>query len=133
MSAIDIGTNEAGDDIDFANDDWVKGLPEYRGAVLLRLSHEFTYERNANGSPVPFGIDLAAELGTVGGDASLGVRASAAIQNDERFTAQLIDQKRPEADGAIEIELSFEITVDETGETFSLDVLLADGKVSLVP
>lgn len=133
MPVIDIGSTSDGSGIDFSNDEWVTGLPEYRQAVLLRLQHEFTFERNADGSPVPFGIDLAAELGKVDGEASLGVRASAAIQNDERFTAQLLNQTRTEADGAIEIELTFEITVDETGETFSLDVLVADGKVSLVP
>ena len=133
MSVIDIGSTDDGTDIDFTNDEWVTGLPEYRQAVLLRLSHFFTFDRAADGSPVPFGIDLAAELGTVGGDASLGVRASAAIQNDDRFTAQLTDQSRRVVDDVVEISLSFEVIVDDTGATFSLDVLVANGEVRLVP
>jgi hypothetical protein len=132
MSVIDLGITADGTDIDFA-DKTVTGLDEYRQAVLLRLSHAFTFDRNPDGSPVPFGIDLVAELGTVGGEASLGVRASAAIQNDERFTAQLLDQTRRVVNGVVEIDLSFEVTVDATGETFSLDVLVANGEVRLVP
>ena len=133
MSVIDIGSTSDGSDIDFANDEWVTGLPEYRQAVLLRLQHEFTFERNADGSPIPFGIDLQNEIGTVGGAASLGIRASAAIQNDDRFTAQLLSQSQRTVNGVVEISLSFEIVVDETGETFSLDVLVANGAVRLVP
>jgi hypothetical protein len=133
MPVLDLPMTEDGTDVDFATDSTVTGVDEYRQAVLLRLSHFFTFERNADGSPVPFGIDLLAEIGTVGGDASLGVRASAAIQNDDRFTAQLLDQARRVVDGVVEIDLSFEVTVDETQETFSLDVLVANGEVSLVP
>jgi hypothetical protein len=133
MSVLDLPMTEDGTDIDFANDSTVTGLPEYRQAVLLRLSHFFTFERNADGSPVPFGIDLQAEIGTVGGDASLGVRASAAIQNDDRFTAQLLNQTRRVVNGVVEIDLSFEVTVDETQETFPLSVLVANGEVRLVP
>ena len=133
MSVIDIGSTADGSDIDFANDSTVTGLLEYIQAVLSRLAHGFTFDRNADGSPIPFGIDLLAEIGTVGGDASLGVRASAAIQNDERFTAQLLNQTRRVVNAVVEIALTFEVTVDETGETFSLDVLVANGEVRLVP
>ena len=133
MSVIDIGSTPDGSDIDFANDEWVTGELEYRQAVLLRLQHGFTFERNVDGSPIPFGIDLQNEIGSVGTAASLGVRASAAIQNDERFTARLLDQSRVMKNGVLEISLSFEITVDDTGETFSLEVLVANGEVRLVP
>lgn len=134
MSVVDLPTNAAATDIDFANDSTVSGLAEYRQAALFRLSHEFTFDRNADGSPIPFGIDLQAEIGTVGGAASLGVRASAAIQNDERFTAQLAkDPDIRTVNGVVEIALTFEVIVDETGETFSLDVLVANGEVRLVP
>lgn len=133
MPVQDLPMTADGTDIDFATDALVSGLREYKQAVLLRLSHFFTFERNADGSPKEFGLDLADELGTVGGEASLGVRASAAISNDERFTAQLTNQVRRKVQGVIEIDLSFEVTVDETGETFSLDVLVANGDVRLVP
>jgi hypothetical protein len=134
MSVLDLPMSDDGTDIDFANDSTVTGIDEYRQAVLLRLSHAFTFDRSTDGSPIPFGIDLMAELGTVGGDASLGVRASAAIQNDERFTAQLLGTPgRRVVNGVIELSLSFEVIVDETGETFSLDVLVANGEVRLVP
>jgi hypothetical protein len=133
MPVVDLPTNTDSTDIDFANDSTVSGLAEYRQAALFRLSHEFTFDRAVDGSPIPFGIDLLAEIGTVGGAASLGVRASAAIQNDERFTAQLLDQTRRVVNAVVEIALTFEVTVDETGETFSLDVLVANGEVRLVP
>jgi hypothetical protein len=133
MSVVDLPTNAAATDIDFAKDSTVTGLDEYRQAALLRLSHFFTFDRNTDGSPIPFGIDLQAEIGTVGGDASLGVRASAAIQNDERFTAQLLNQTRRVVNAVVEIALKFEIVVDETGETFPLSVLVANGEVRLVP
>ncbi len=133
MPVLDIPMTADGTDIDFTTDSFVSGLREYQQAVLLRLSHVFTFDRSADGSPKEFGIDLAAELGTVGGEASLGVRASAAIQNDERFTATLTSQTRRVVQGVAEISLSFEIIVDATGETFSLDVLVANGEVRLVP
>lgn len=133
MPVIDLPMTEDGTDIDFATNSTVSGMREYQQAVLLRLSHFFTFDRFPDGSPKEFGIDLSAELGTVGGEASLGVRASAAIQNDDRFTAQLVNQTRTVVNGVIEIALSFQITVDETQETFALDVLVANGEVRLVP
>lgn len=133
MSVQDLPMTADGLDIDFANDSTVTGLAEYKQAILLRLSHFFTFERLNDGSPVPFGIDLAHELGAIGGDSSLGIRASDAIQKDNRFTAQLTDQQRPVVNGVVEISLSFDVIVDDTGETFSLDVLVANGEVRLVP
>jgi hypothetical protein len=133
MPVLDLPMTSDGTDIDFGTDAVVSGLREYRQAVLLRLSHVFTFDRSPDGSPREFGIDLQDEIGSVGGEASLGVRASAAIQNDPRFTAQLLDQTRRTVNGVVEISLSFEITVDETQETFSLDVLVANGEVRLAP
>lgn len=133
MNVVDLPMTADGTDLDFSTDVVVSGLREYRQAVLLRLSHEFTFDREPDGSPRPFGIDLAGELGTVGTEASLGIRASAAIQNDTRFTAQLLDQTRIVVAGAVQIKLIFEIIVDETQETFSLEALVANGEVRLVP
>ena len=129
----DLPMTADGSDVDFSRDALVSGLDEYRQAVLLRLSHEFTFDREPNGDPRIFGIDLVKELGNVGGEASLGIRASAAIMNDPRFTAQLLRQDRKTTGSIVEISLEFEIIVDETQETFSLEVLVANVEVRLVP
>lgn len=133
MNVVDLPMTADGTDIDLGTDTVVSGLREYQQAALLRLSHGFTFDREADGSPRPFGIDLTNELGTVGGDASLGIRASVAIQNDPRFTARLLDQQRTMVQGVVRIQLVFEVTVNETQETFSLEVLVANGEVRLVP
>ena len=128
MSVFDIGMTADGSDIDFS-DALVTGLPEYRQAVFLRLSHDVTF------TDADFGLDLAGEIGSTGA-ATLGVRASAAIMNDPRFTATLTtpeNQQRRQVGGIVEIRLAFDILVDETQETFSLDVLIANGTVQLVP
>ena len=125
MSLQDIPATADGTDIDFS-DRLVSGLEEYRQAALFRLQHDVTF------TDLDYGLDLQNEIGQSGG-ASLGLRASAAIMNDTRFTATLLDQSRTVV-GALEtIALSFDIVVDETQETFSLDVLVANNEVRLVP
>jgi predicted TIM-barrel fold metal-dependent hydrolase len=126
MSVTDIGVTSDGTDIDFS-DKLVSGIDEYRQAAFLRISHEVTFSNN------DFGIDLANELGKTSGQDTLGVRASAAIMNDQRLTATLTNQTRTYVNGIESISLSFDVTVDETQETFSLEVLVANNEVSLVP
>lgn len=105
----------------------VSGIVEYRQACILRLSNDVTFVNLA------FGIDLQNEIGQVGLASSLGVRASAAIANDERFSATLLDQRRKVVQGVEQIELDFDVVVIDTGETFSLSVLVANNEVRLVP
>jgi len=121
----DIAATLDGSDIDFTVDSVISGLPEYRQAALSRISNEVTY-RNGD-----YGIDLVQELGQTGGVDTIGIRASAAIMNDERFTsATLSNSSARQVDGVQEVSLSFDV-VAEDGTEVSLDVLVANGEVVL--
>jgi hypothetical protein len=121
----DIGATLDGSDIDFS-DALVSGERELRQAVLSRLSNAVTMTDN------DYGIDLVHELGKTDGASTLGIRATAAIMNDTRFEATLTQQTRTTVDDTESITLSFDIVAD-TGESFSLAVLVENGEVTLVP
>jgi hypothetical protein len=114
-------------DIDFSFDAVVSGEREWRQSVLLRLQHDVTF------TDLDYGLDLQNEIGKTDRAASLGLRACAAIQNDPRFTATATNIERRVVDGAEEITLSIDVSVDDSGETFSLEALVANGQVSLAP
>lgn len=123
----DIAATTDGSDIDFTRDALISGLEEYRQAALSRVSNEVSYT-NAD-----YGIDLVQELGQVGSAATIGIRASAAIMNDDRFTsATLTNQVVRNVGGLAEVSLAFDV-VAEDGTEFSLGVLVANGEVALVP
>ena len=125
MSVNDIPATADGTDVDFS-DRLVSGIDEYKQAALFRLQNDVTF------IDLDYGLDLQNEIGQSGG-ASLGLRASAAIMNDTRFTATLLSQSRTVTNAIETIALSFDIVVDETQETFSLEVLVANNEVRLVP
>lgn len=123
----DIAATPDGSDIDFTVDRLVSGLTEYRQAAVSRLANSVTYTDG------DYGLDLAEELGQTGRSSTIGVRASAAIMNDERFvSATLTNQSVSRAGGIESVALSF-LVVAEDGLEFSLDVLVANGEVELVP
>lgn len=123
----DIAATADGSDIDFARDSLVSGLEEYRQAALSRISNEVTYTNN------DYGLDLAGELGQTGGVDTIGIRASSAIMNDERFTSAALTQSTVRRSGDVaEVELAFDV-VAQDGSEVSLDVLVANGEVVLVP
>jgi hypothetical protein len=114
-----------GTDIDFGFDGVVSGEREWKQAVLHRVQNDVTFTN------LDFGINLDDEIGQVGRSGSLALRASAAIQNDERFTATVVATPSIIAGRIERIILDIDVTVDDTGQTFSLSVLVADGKVTL--
>lgn len=122
----DIAATLDGTDIDFS-DRLISGLSEHRQAALSRLSNEVTMTDS------DYGIDLALELGKVGAIDTIGIRASDAIMKDERFvSAELTNTTQRQNGDLVEVTLSFEV-VSQEGVTFSLDVLVANGEVVLVP
>lgn len=125
MNPVDLPMTADGTDIDFGFDGVVSGEREWKQAVLLRLQNDVTF------TDLDFGINLDDEIGQIGRVGSLALRCSAAIQNDERFTATV--RATPEiVSGRVEsIALAIDVLVDDTGQTFSLAVLVADGKVTL--
>ena len=121
----DIAATSDGLDIDFSRE-LITGLDEYRQAAFSRISNEVTY---TNGD---YGMDMALELGTTGREGSLGIRASAAIMNDTRFTeAKLTNQTRTQDGDTVAISLSFDI-VAQDGTELSLAVLVTNGEVVLI-
>jgi len=123
----DIAATRDGSDIDFGRDALISGLEEYRQTALSRVSNEVSYV-NAD-----YGIDLASELGQVNAVDTIGIRASSAIMNDDRFTsATLTNSTVTPVDGAVNYSLSFDVVAVD-GQEFSLDVLVANGEVALVP
>ena len=126
----DIAATRDGSDIDFTRDYIITGLEEYRQAAFSRISNEVTY------TDADYGIDLALELGKTEGIDTIGIRASAAIMNDERFTSAALSTpptvRRGVTGDLVEIALSFDVVVED-GTEFSLDVLVANGEVVLVP
>jgi hypothetical protein len=122
----DIGATLDGTDIDFS-DVLVSGERELRQAADSRLSNDVTMTN------FDYGVDLANELGKTSGSETLGIRASATIMNDERFSdATLTRITRTTVDDTETIALAFDI-VTAAGESFSLEVLVANGEVVLVP
>lgn len=122
----DIAATRDGADIDFARE-LISGVDEYRQAALSRVSNEVSY------LDADYGIDLAQELGQTRALDTIGIRASGAIMNDERFTSAALTSSRAVRNGDIvEYSLSFAVVADDT-VTFSLDVLVANGEVVLVP
>jgi hypothetical protein len=123
----DIAATLDGSDIDFTVDRVISGLPEYRQAALSRVSNDVSYV------DPDYGLDLAGEIGTTGGASTIGIRASSAIMNDDRFTsATLTNSSVTQVGGVASVSLSFDV-VAEDGTEFSLDVLVANGEVALVP
>jgi hypothetical protein len=125
MNPVDLPMTADGLDIDFGFDGVVSGEREWKQAVLLRLQNDVSFTN------LDFGINLDDELGQVGRSGSLALRASAAIQNDERFTATVVAAPSIIAGRVERIILDIDVIVDDTGQTFSLAVLVADGKVTL--
>jgi hypothetical protein len=122
----DIGATLDGTDIDFT-DRLVSGVDERRQAARSRLSNEVTYTNT------DYGLDLVQELGQVGGVDTIGIRASSAIMNDDRFvSAALTASSTAQTGDVASVSLSFDV-VAEDGTEFSLDVLVANGEVALVP
>lgn len=122
----DIAATRDGTDIDFS-DRLVSGLEEYRQAAVSRLSNEVTMTDN------DYGIDLAQELGKTGALDTIGIRASDAIMKDDRFISATLTNSVPRRNGdLVEYALSFEV-IAQDGVTFSLDTLVANGEVVLVP
>jgi hypothetical protein len=123
----DIAATLDGSDIDFTVDRVISGLPEYRQAARARVSNEVSMV-NAD-----YGIDLAQELGQTGRVSTIGVRASSAIMNDERFISATLTNSSVSRAGGIEtVALSF-LAVAQDGTEVPLDVLVANGEVTLVP
>lgn len=123
----DIAATPDGSDIDFAVDQVISGLPEYRQAAHSRLANEVSMV-NAD-----YGLDLVQELGQTGGVNTIGIRASSAIMNDERFTSAALTNSTVRQFGDVaEVTLAFAV-VAEDGTEVSLDVLVANGEVVLVP
>jgi hypothetical protein len=123
----DIAATLDGLDIDFTKDALVAGVDEYRQAARSRLNNDVSMV-NAD-----YGLDLAGELGEVGGVSTIGIRASSAIMNDARFTSATLTQSSiTQVGGTASVSLSFDV-VAEDGTEFSLDVLVANGEVALVP
>lgn len=123
----DIPATRDGSDIDFARDALVSGIEEYRQAALSRISNEVSYTNPA------YGIDLAQELGQTGGVDTIGIRASSAIMNDERFASATLTRSSTRKIGdVVDVSLSFDVEAED-GTAFSLDVLVANGEVVLVP
>jgi hypothetical protein len=123
----DIAATLDGTDIDFSVDRVITGLAEYRQAALSRISNDVSHV-NAD-----YGLDLAGELGQVDAVATIGIRASSAIMNDSRFTsAALTHSSITQVEGTASVSLSFDVVVED-GTEFSLDVLVANGEVALVP
>lgn len=124
----DIAATADGADIDFTKDAVIGGLEERRQAAVSRISNEVSMV-NAD-----YGIDLVQELGQTGGADTIGIRASSAIMNDERFTSAALSRPAVErrVEDVVETALSFDV-VAEDGTEFSLDVLVANGEVTLVP
>jgi hypothetical protein len=125
MNPVDLLMTADGTDIDFGFDGVVSGEREMKQAVLHRLQNDVTFTN------LDFGINLDDEIGQVGCSGSLALRASAAIQNDERFTATVVATPSIIAGRVERIILDIDVVVDDTGQTFSLAVLVADGKVTL--
>lgn len=125
MNPVDLPVTADGTDIDFGFDGVVSGEREWKQSVLLRLQNDVTF---AN---LDYGINLDDELGTVGRTGSLALRCAAAIQNDERFTATVLATPSIVSGRVERIKLDIDVLVDDTGQTFSLAVLVADGKVIL--
>lgn len=123
----DIPATRDGTDIDFSRDALVSGVDEYRQAALSRISNEVSYT-NAD-----YGIDLVQELGQTGSADTIGIRASSAIMNDERFASATLTRSSTRRTGdVVEVSLSFDVEAED-GTEFSLDVLVANGEVVLVP
>lgn len=117
-----------GTDIDFSGE-WVEGLAELKMAARDRILNAITFDDLA------FGEDLFQSLGRLG-DATyaqtLGLRCSNAIMNDQRFVS--VDAKTPTQTperGTFSVALAFDVEAEE-GETFSLEVLIADGVVKFL-
>jgi len=125
MTPVDLPMTADGLDIDFGFDSVVSGEREWKQAVLLRLQNDVTFTN------LDFGINLDDEIGQIGRSGSLALRASAAIQNDERFTATVAATPSIIAGRVERVRLDIDVVVDDTGQTFSLAVLAADGKVTL--
>lgn len=125
MNPVDLPMTADGLDIDFGFDGVVSGEREWKQAVLLRLQNDVTFTN------LDFGLSLDDEIGQIGRSGSLALLASAAIQNDERFTATVTATPSIIAGRVERIVLDIDVVVDDTGQTFSLAVLVADGKVAL--
>jgi hypothetical protein len=122
----DLPMTADGNDVDFTRDALVSGLDEYRQAAFLRISNDVTFTN------LDYGLDLANELGSTNGTSTIGVRASAAIMNDERFvSAKLTTLRERREFDIVAIEMAFEV-VAEDGTEVSLAVLVEAGKVRLI-
>lgn len=125
MSVNDIAATADGTDIDFSSG-LISGIEEYRQAAFSRISNDVTYTN------LDYGLDLLLEIGKTGNESSIGIRASAAIQNDARFIeAKLIKQGRTVDGDVVSISLAFDV-VAQDGTEFSLAVLVTSGEVVLI-
>jgi hypothetical protein len=123
----DIAATLDGSDIDFTVDRVISGLPEYRQAALARVSNDVSYV------DPDYGLDLAGEIGQTGRTSTIGIRASSAIMNDQRFTSAALTNSAIVPMGDVEaVALSFDV-VAEDGTDLSLTVLVEAGEVALVP
>jgi hypothetical protein len=123
----DIAATLDGSDIDFTVDRVISGLTEYRQAALSRVSNDVSYV------DADYGLDLAGEIGQTGRTSTIGIRASSAIMNDQRFTsAALTNTTIARVDDVESVALSFDV-VAEDGTDLSLTVLIEAGEVALVP
>jgi hypothetical protein len=123
----DIAATLDGSDIDFTVDRVISGLPEYQQAALSRVSNDVSYV------DADYGLDLAGEIGQTGRTSTIGIRASSAIMNDQRFTsAALTNTAIARVDDVESVALSFDV-VAEDGTDLSLTVLIEAGEVALVP
>jgi hypothetical protein len=123
----DIAAALDGSDIDFSKDALISGVDEYRQAALSRISNEVSY------TDADYGLDLVQEIGTTGGVDTIGIRASSAIMNDARFLSATLTKSTVTQTGDVSsVELSFDV-VAQDGTELSLDVLVANGEVVLVP
>jgi hypothetical protein len=123
----DIAATLDGSDIDFTVDRVISGLPEYQQAALSRVSNDVSYV------DADYGLDLAGEIGQTGRTSTIGIRASSAIMNDQRFTsAALTNSAITRVDDVESVALSFDV-VAEDGTDLSLTVLIEAGEVALVP
>ena len=122
----DLPMTSGGNDIDFTRDALVSGLDEYRQAAFLRISNDVTFTN------LDYGLDISNDLGSTNGTSTLGVRASAAIMNDERFVSAKMTtlRERREVD-IVSIEMAFEV-IAQDGTEVSLAVLVEAGKVTLL-
>lgn len=123
----DIPATRDGSDIDFSRDALISGVEEYRQAAFSRLANEATYTNS------DYGIDLVQEIGQTDATDTIGIRGSSAIMNDERFISATLTRSSVRQTGDVSaVALSFDAVADDGAEV-SLDALIENGKVVLVP